>query len=49
MNVHTKTLGINFKQPISTGEVKFEEDPKENPIPLDLLRLVKQKKIDMTS
>ena len=42
MNILTETLGIDFKQPICASEVKFEEDPEENPIPLDLLRLVKQ-------
>ena len=43
MTVHSKTLEIDFEQPICADEVEFEEDPKENLIPLDLLREVKKK------
>ena len=47
MNVHTETLGIDIEQPIYAGKVESEENPRENPIPLDLLRLVESEEKQM--
>ena len=42
MNVHTEASEIDFEQPIYVSEVESKKDPEENPMPLDLLRLVEQ-------